>query len=259
MGIPISQLPQANTSNNSDVLPLVQNGETKKITKQLLFNAIISMLGSEYSVTSTYAVGDYCIYNGILYQCTTAIITPEEWDGSKWVQANLGDGIESKVTKVAGMGLSTNDYTDADKNKVDNMPVAQNNYSTSTTNPYSADYANNTILGTVLYENTTGTTGNITLSDNIENYDYVEIQSYVIYTDTPVYTNTGRIPTISAGRIHINNFFIAASLPFMAYNKRISISNKSLTVASDRYYSTAGGSAEGSYTYITKIIGYKNP
>jgi len=118
MGIPISQLPQANTSNNSDVLPVVQSGETKKITKQLLFNTIISMLGSEYSVTSTYGVDDYCIYDGILYQCTTAITTPEEWDASKWAQANLGDGIENKVNKVAGMGLSTNDYTNADKAKV---------------------------------------------------------------------------------------------------------------------------------------------
>lgn len=31
-----------------------------------------------------YAVGDYCIYNNILYRCTTAIQTSDAFDSSKW-------------------------------------------------------------------------------------------------------------------------------------------------------------------------------
>lgn len=176
----------------------------------------------------------------------------------------LQDNIDNaKVEKETGKGLSANDYTNADKEKVDNMPVAQNNYSTSTTNPYSANYANNTILGTVLYENTTGTTNNLTLSDNIENYDEFEVQSYVLYSNTPVYTNTGKIPVSSAGRVHLNVFFVGANSQFSIFGKRISIVNNNVSVNSDRsYVANVGGSSsgtEGNYTYITKIIGYKNP
>ena len=37
-----------------------------------------------YSPTSTYSVGDYCMYEGQLYQCNTAISTAEAWNPSHW-------------------------------------------------------------------------------------------------------------------------------------------------------------------------------
>lgn len=111
--------------------------------------------------------------------------------------------------------------------------------------------------GIVLYEDEIGSTGSITLTDMIENYKEIEIQSYVGYSGGNVYSNTGKIPVSSAGRIHLNNFFINASLNLDAYNKRISISGNSINVASDRFFSTGGGANNGTYTYITKVIAYK--
>lgn len=38
----------------------------------------------EYSTMKTYKVKDYCIYNGLLWRCTTAVTTPEPFDTTKW-------------------------------------------------------------------------------------------------------------------------------------------------------------------------------
>lgn len=43
-------------------------------------------LAAEYSTTSTYAVGDYCVRNHILYRCITAINYAETWNSSHWTQ-----------------------------------------------------------------------------------------------------------------------------------------------------------------------------
>ena len=39
-----------------------------------------------YSSSSTYAVGDVVNYNDRMWECTTAVETPEEFDNSKWTQ-----------------------------------------------------------------------------------------------------------------------------------------------------------------------------
>lgn len=38
----------------------------------------------EYSTYKTYKVDDYCIYNGLLWKCNTAITQPEPFDNLKW-------------------------------------------------------------------------------------------------------------------------------------------------------------------------------
>lgn len=43
-------------------------------------------LAAEYSNSATYAVGDYCVRNHLLYRCTTAIIYAETWNSSHWTQ-----------------------------------------------------------------------------------------------------------------------------------------------------------------------------
>lgn len=47
-------------------------------------------IGKEvYDDTQTYSVGDYCIYNNVLYRCKTAITTAESFDSSKWTATNV--------------------------------------------------------------------------------------------------------------------------------------------------------------------------
>ena len=41
-------------------------------------------LASTYSSSSTYFVGEFCIYNSNVYECKTAITTAESWTSSHW-------------------------------------------------------------------------------------------------------------------------------------------------------------------------------
>ena len=53
--------------------------------------ATVNTIASEYDSTATYAVGDYCIYNGKLYKCSTAISTAEAWTAAHWTETKLVD------------------------------------------------------------------------------------------------------------------------------------------------------------------------
>ena len=73
----------------------VINGNMDKIDVQMKKNADSAqqskdIVSDEYSATNTYAVGDYCIHENILYKCKTAITTGEAFDSSKWVQTTCG-------------------------------------------------------------------------------------------------------------------------------------------------------------------------
>lgn len=47
---------------------------------------ISKRLVQTYDATSTYDVSDAVVYNGALYECSTAITTAEEWTASHWTQ-----------------------------------------------------------------------------------------------------------------------------------------------------------------------------
>ena len=53
-----------------------------------------------YSSSSTYAVGDYAIYENVLYRCKTAVTTAEDFDSSKW------DAVDLKSNREAITSLS---------------------------------------------------------------------------------------------------------------------------------------------------------
>ena len=50
-------------------------------------------LAADYSSSKTYSVGEYCIYNGSLYRCITAITTAEAWTAAHWTAAVIGDDV----------------------------------------------------------------------------------------------------------------------------------------------------------------------
>lgn len=47
-------------------------------------NALDQNFATPYQSYSTYEVGQWCIYNHNLYQCTTAITSAEEWNSDHW-------------------------------------------------------------------------------------------------------------------------------------------------------------------------------
>ena len=52
------------------------------------------VIADDFDSTSTYAVGDYCIYEGSLYKCTTAVTTAGDWDSSDWTETLVMDEVE---------------------------------------------------------------------------------------------------------------------------------------------------------------------
>lgn len=64
-------------------------------------------LANAYSASSTYAVGDYVLYGGQLYECNTAISTAEAWTAAHWTAVTVGgeiatvkDGLEQLETDL---------------------------------------------------------------------------------------------------------------------------------------------------------------
>lgn len=57
----------------------------------------------KYDETQTYAVGDYAIYNNIVYECTTAVSTAEPFDSTKWTATSIEqiiDGVKGDITQA---------------------------------------------------------------------------------------------------------------------------------------------------------------
>lgn len=62
------------------------------------------LIAPYYDSTATYSLGDYVLYQGKLYKCTTAVSTAEEFDPTKWTQTTvtnaINDAIDEAVTDV---------------------------------------------------------------------------------------------------------------------------------------------------------------
>lgn len=50
---------------------------------------IEDVIAPAFDATSTYALGDYVMYNGKLYECTTAIDVPGVWSSSDWTESQI--------------------------------------------------------------------------------------------------------------------------------------------------------------------------
>lgn len=74
-----------------------------------------SNIADDYDNTQTYAVGDYCIYEGDLYKCITAVTSAESFDSTKWdavlVTDELGQssGGGHEILDDSGTGLTQRD------------------------------------------------------------------------------------------------------------------------------------------------------
>ena len=77
----------------------------------------IDLIASEYESETEYSVGDYCIYQGKLYQATSA--TTGAWDSTAWSQdtimASVGEVADGSVTtaKLADSAVTTAKINDS--------------------------------------------------------------------------------------------------------------------------------------------------
>lgn len=50
---------------------------------------LANLLAEAYSVTKSYFVGEFCIYNGYVWECKTAISGGEAWNVNHWIQLGV--------------------------------------------------------------------------------------------------------------------------------------------------------------------------
>ena len=98
----------------------------------------------EYDETQTYAVGDYAIYNNVVYECTTAVSTAEPFDSTKWSATSIEQIIDGVKGDVSQLNSSMIQYR-----------MVQMNITTQTVNPQGGatllndvDFTTSTMLDT---------------------------------------------------------------------------------------------------------------
>lgn len=92
----------------------------------LIHNENVNFCDGYTSTVSAYVTTDITIPSDAEYlfvRLTNTNTSADKTPQSLLILAKEGD-LEKKVDKVAGKGLSTNDYTDADKNKVATIPAS---------------------------------------------------------------------------------------------------------------------------------------
>jgi hypothetical protein len=62
-----------------------------------------SSIAVQYSDQSTYAEGDYCMYRGQLYECTTAVTAEEPFDFNKWTNTSVSEQIGNVEALLAAL------------------------------------------------------------------------------------------------------------------------------------------------------------
>lgn len=91
----ISELTAASNLTDSTLLVVEQGGSAKKANWGMMKNYISPGVAQIYSSSSTYAVGDYVLYQNTLYRCATPITTVEAWTAAHWTAAVLGDDVSN--------------------------------------------------------------------------------------------------------------------------------------------------------------------
>lgn len=66
-------------------------------------------LADAYSSSKTYAVGDYCLKDGVLYRCTSAISTAEAWTSGHWTAVQVGEelcALNGAITSIGDVSIT---------------------------------------------------------------------------------------------------------------------------------------------------------
>lgn len=77
----------------SDYIRVVSStGNSRKTLISEFVKQVMSAVSLADTYTAqTYAVGDYCVRDGVLYRCTTAITSAETFNANHWTAVTLGD------------------------------------------------------------------------------------------------------------------------------------------------------------------------
>lgn len=117
--INISNLTEKTTVNDSDVLLVEDLNSTSKVSKANLLKEVNAKIPTKLSQLTNDS--------GYLKSVPTEYITETELNAKGYLTEH--QDISGKVDKIEGKGLSTNDYTTLEKNKLNGIAENANNYS----------------------------------------------------------------------------------------------------------------------------------
>lgn len=76
-------------------------------------SSLDDIVAEDYDSTSTYDKGEYCLYDGKLYICSTAITTAEAWNSSHWTAVTVGEALTDLKQEISQMSGLSSDIKDA--------------------------------------------------------------------------------------------------------------------------------------------------
>ena len=135
LGKYLTELPEALTLDDDDILYTVVGSETKtskKVKKSTILSAdrtarataegtIVANFASPYNTTTSYAVGDYCIKDLVLYKCTSP--TSGTWDSSKWTQVTALDLTSGVASDLADEIEARQSADETLQGEIDELPI----------------------------------------------------------------------------------------------------------------------------------------
>lgn len=83
------------------------------ITSGAVHNAVVLIEANftgDYSASATYALGAYCLHEGSLYRCTSAIATAEAWNSAHWTATTVGAELLALAASISS-GTSAENIT----------------------------------------------------------------------------------------------------------------------------------------------------
>lgn len=222
----------------------------------------IDTLGKKYGEkTHTLTVDEIPehAHNYYLYNTSdeNTIWGPEIISGTSTTQATSKTG-GGQAHNNMQPSMAVNWFIKA-KNSVGLIGNVTDVYSESTQDSYTCNYVNGKVDGTILYENSDGTTDNITLSETPSgNYNFIEI--YGISSDKILCYTKIKSDDYDK-RIVLSTFALDGNIYFKL--ARLSLNGTTLSFLQNSEFYKPSDTVSGSYTArgdfikITKVIGYK--
>lgn len=219
--------------------------DSTKWTRVLITNEMGSGSGGDYAnqniadtydITSTYAVGDYVIFNSLLYKCITAVTTPGVWNSSYWAHV--------LVTDEMGSGGGSSVIPNPQDPATDTLTTIEINgtvYDIAGGGGGSG-YTETTLWSGNETPSTAGT--DINLSNNISDYDAI-----AIHVGNNSYTgdNIFLVSSLTIGETYISTAYYGEALgAFFTYTSDTQINIKRQATSYPQIYTKVIGIKYGS-------------
>ena len=164
-----------------------------------------SFFADEYDATQTYDVGDYCIHEGGLYVCNTAISTAEAWNSTHWTLTDVGTALKHIPRKTSEL------VNDSGFSQIDDGSEANNK-------TWSAEKIK-TELSNKLYRVLDRVTSSESWYFNVDNVPVGTVISYAVNGNN-LPENTGDLFTFTGSTAYKCQIFYAMYSNKIYYRKR---------------------------------------